>query len=348
MKYNFLFLINLLILQSLHFVAFSQKNPVELGEVQWLRDFDEAVSKAQLEKKPVFILFQEVPGCATCQRYGKAVMSHPFIVEAIETYFIPVAIYNNKGGKDAEVLRYYREPTWNNPVVRIVSSDKKNLVPRLSGNYSSLGVLQTIITAMDQIGLAVPQYLELFEEELISKALETEKVTFSMYCFWTGEGNFGQIPGVVSTKSGFMDSREVVQVEYSPEVISFKKLLEKALREDMFDHVYTHNDKQKRVAQSLLEGKQIHSRSTFRADHQPKYYLSRTQYRSVPMTPLQASRVNSTIGKGKSPDFLLSPRQLAILDPSGTNAKKVRKENRIDKDFQSSWWKINGNGKSTE
>ena len=37
-----------------------EENPVELGLIDWMRDFDEAVSKEQ--GKAILLLFQEVPG----------------------------------------------------------------------------------------------------------------------------------------------------------------------------------------------------------------------------------------------------------------------------------------------
>lgn len=36
--------------------------PVELGAVPWERDFDKAVKTAKAAKKPLLVLFQEVPG----------------------------------------------------------------------------------------------------------------------------------------------------------------------------------------------------------------------------------------------------------------------------------------------
>ena len=55
------------------------------------------------------------------------------------------------------------------------------------------------------------------------------------------------------------------------------------------------------------------------------------------MTALQASRVNSLIGQGKSPKELLSPRQIALLD--GENGQK----SYINKEFETSWYEaING------
>lgn len=37
-------------------------NPVEVGSVQWQRDYTKAVESAKTTSKPLLILFQEVPG----------------------------------------------------------------------------------------------------------------------------------------------------------------------------------------------------------------------------------------------------------------------------------------------
>ncbi len=42
--------------------ADAQKNPPELGRVPFLRDYPAAVELAKKEKKPLFVLFDEVPG----------------------------------------------------------------------------------------------------------------------------------------------------------------------------------------------------------------------------------------------------------------------------------------------
>jgi hypothetical protein len=43
-------------------VAGAQETPVELGRVDWLRDLDVALARAERSQKPVCALFQEVPG----------------------------------------------------------------------------------------------------------------------------------------------------------------------------------------------------------------------------------------------------------------------------------------------
>ena len=93
--------------------TFPDNQSEELGKVSWYRNYEEAVALAKKEDKSVLILFQEVPGCMTCRNYGQNVLSHPLMVDAIEHLFVPLAIYNNKKGKDDKVLKQFGEPAWN-------------------------------------------------------------------------------------------------------------------------------------------------------------------------------------------------------------------------------------------
>ena len=38
------------------------ERPVELGRVDWLRDFDVALKRSKETTKPILLVFQEVPG----------------------------------------------------------------------------------------------------------------------------------------------------------------------------------------------------------------------------------------------------------------------------------------------
>jgi Thioredoxin-like len=140
----------------------------ELGAVSWYRDYNTALILSQKEGKPVLILFQEVPGCMTCRNYGQNVLSHPLLVDAIEQLFIPLAIYNNKKGKDAEVLQRYGEPAWNNPVVRIVNAEGADLTERVSGNYSRKGLYQAMEAALLKSGKEIPAVMLLLKQEISS------------------------------------------------------------------------------------------------------------------------------------------------------------------------------------
>ncbi|MCK5392593.1 MAG: thioredoxin family protein [Deltaproteobacteria bacterium] len=130
--------------------------PVELGQVDWIRNFDEAAARANEQNKPLLVLFQEVPGCSTSSGYGNNVLSHPLIVEAIETLFVGVAIYNNHKGEDERVLNSFGEPSWNNPVVRIMTPERKELTSRLSGDYTTPGLVRAMITALENNNKTVP------------------------------------------------------------------------------------------------------------------------------------------------------------------------------------------------
>ena len=271
--------------------------PIELGNVQWLRSMDEAQARSKKECKPILILFQEIPGCSTCRNYGSEVLSHPLIVETIETYFIPLAIYNNKSGPDAEVLKLYNEPAWNNPVVRITDEKGKDVASRLNGNYSTLGLADMMINVLIKTQGKAPGYLQLLTDELEANQRGTSTSTYSMYCFWKGEALFGDVNGVIKTSAGYQEGKEVVKVEYDPSVIS-KVQLDKISDQSSCKAV---------------------SSGSFRSDDTPKYYLSNSKYKSIPMTEIQKCRVNSALAEGQNPDAFLSPRQLAFTNKSSQN-----------------------------
>ena len=170
--------------------AFAQKNLTsqreyqELGTVNWQRNYDEALRLSEEQNKPVLLLFQEVPGCATCRNYGKNVLSHPLLVEGIENEFIPLAIFNNKGGDDRRILQKYNEPTWNNPVLRIVDAQGKDIIPRVASKYSPLSVLTAMTVALEKQGIEIPIYLQLLKDELsILEGSDHKIAYYKMFCF---------------------------------------------------------------------------------------------------------------------------------------------------------------------
>src|SRR5207247_2616078 len=80
------------------------QNPRELGLVRWGRSLDAVRAESRSSGRPVLLLFQEIPGCKTCVDFGQGPLSNPLLVEAIESEFVPVAIYNNRAGADADLL----------------------------------------------------------------------------------------------------------------------------------------------------------------------------------------------------------------------------------------------------
>lgn len=290
--------------------SLAAQTPQELGTVEWMRSYDDALQSSLETGKPVFILFQEVPGCATCRNYGQNVMSAPLLVDAIENEFVPLAIFNNKQGEDKRILDLYGEPTWNNPVVRIVDAEGKDLVNRIADDYSIMGVMKGMQTALKGTHRSIPEYFNLISQE---QASELETTYYSMYCFWTGEAVFGSEEGVLSTEPGWMAGKEVVKITYDSNRVSQGKL----------DNLAKKN-----------QCKSINEKSDYRIDKDPQYYLKNSEYSNLALSPIQKSRINSEIKSGGNPDKFLSPTQLQYKVQLKSNKKYPQ---LYDQEFEAAW-----------
>ncbi len=173
----------------------------ELGEVDWLRDWDAAVAAAKESGKPIALLFQEVPGCATCVGFGRGPLSQPLLVEAFEDEFVPCLVFNNKPGRDEELRARFGEPAWNNPVVRFVTPDGTDLVARKDGVWTTPAIAARLVEALAAAKRPVPAYLSNLALELNAKR---EQALFTMGCFWEGEAALGAQEGVLETTTVFV------------------------------------------------------------------------------------------------------------------------------------------------
>ena len=259
---------------------------VELGQVRWLRDYDAARAKARREGKPLAVLFDEVPGCATCTGYGKSALSHPLVVEALERHAVPVLVRNNVEGKERAVLERFGEPTWANPSLRVVDPKDERTLVRVAGDYTSDGLLGALARTLPTQG--EPAWLAAHAP--LGQPLRTD--TFAMHCFWSGERVLGRLPGVVKTRTGWQGGVEVVEVTYAPSLLSPERLAAAAR------------------AGSCRAAPKGSLRATPKDD---KYSLKRTPYRYVPLSSIQASRINALGAQGPAAEALLSPAQARIL-----------------------------------
>jgi hypothetical protein len=266
----------------------------ELGEVAWLRDYDRGLALAAEQGKPVLLLFQEVPGCSTCVRFGEDVLTHPLMVELIADRFVPIAIFNNRRGADAEILGRYGEPAWNNPVMRFLGADGAELLPRLADRYDALGLHEKIVAVLDMLGEEVPGYFRALGSDLLIEYGLDDGAVYLTPCFWSGETSLGQHPAVITTDAGWIGGEEAVQVRFDPRLVSRADL-------DAF---------------ARAEGFTPAGRGGFKLDREPQIYLRKTPARHLPLTPAQRTRINLAVPYGTPLAELLSPQQAAWLaDP---------------------------------
>lgn len=106
-------------------------------------------------------------------------MTNPLIVEAAEDLFVPVLVYNNKGGNDAKLLKHFNEPSWNNPVIRYMDANETDLVTRKELVLTAAETANRMATALKKSNTSVPAWLEAIA--VPTKARNLERATFAMY-----------------------------------------------------------------------------------------------------------------------------------------------------------------------
>ncbi len=298
--------------------------PVELGKVKWNRDLAKAKKQSASSGKPILVLFQEVPGCQTCQDFGNQPLSHPLLVEAMETLFIPVLVYNNKP-EDEQILKSFEEPSWNNPVIRYLNQHGADLIPRKDGVWSTESTARRMVESLKKAGQTVPNYLN-YVAQIPSKSLS--RATFAMHCYWEGEAQLGSLNGVHSTRSAWVGDKEVVDLTFDEKTINYGKLLAVAKKFECASTVYAHDDNQFEIAKKQVRDDAIKVDDQFKTrdakQSDQKYYLRNTIYRHLPLSKIQAVKLNAALkpqqdqGPSGFVDSLLSPRQLVLL-------KKIKK-----------------------
>lgn len=289
---------------------------IELGKVTWLRNYKEALNQSSLTKKPVLLFFQEIPGCSTCVNYGRDVLSHPLMVEFIENEFVPLAIYNNKPGADADILKLYNEPSWNNPVAHFVDENGQDITPKLANNYSPLGMYNKLIETLTVLGKPIPIYAELLGDDLKMEYRQYKYTIYETPCFWSGETSLALNPAVKYTEAGWINGLEVVKVFYNEAETTLKALNSYAANEGFYliDH---HQD--------------------YKIDKRPQYYLSKTPFKYLPLSKAQRAKINLAIPYHRMPESFLSPKQLSVYYDASKGVGIVGKNKKYIEDIETSW-----------
>lgn len=286
-------------------------NPIEIGTVEWGRDLEAAFGQAASSGKPVFLLFQEVPGCAGCQKFGREVLSHPLLVEAIEEEFVPVVVFNNRSsGGDRELLRRFNEPAWNYQVIRFLDPQGNDIVPRKDRVWTTGGVAARMIETLEKREREVPTYLRTVQAT--ADLSSTGIAALAQHCFWTGESRLGQIDGVVATEAGWLDGREVTLVRYDKNELSLESLAKQAARVKCADKIYTPTG---RSFAGLKAGVLDGSYRVARASDQKRQLARWPVFAKIPgINAMQLTKINSLAPSNvQSALQWLSPRQRTFL-----------------------------------
>lgn len=270
-------------------MTISARDYPELGEILWLRDYDLAMEKARQTQLPVLLLFHQALGCSTYVARSQTYLTHPLIVECIREHFIPVAVCKSREGKDAGNLRQLNEQSWNNPAAYFLTPDGAPIVDKLAGRYDPLSLYESLRGVFGNLRRDMPKYFDLLHGDLLIDAGFSTRVCFETPCFWSGETSLAQVPGVIATNGGWIDGNEIVEVHFDPSKGSIFEL-EAIARDQLFSPAHG---------------------GRFEVDEMPQYYLSKTNYRFLPLTRSQRTKINWAIPYRSEPEQFLSPSQRA-------------------------------------
>lgn len=237
------------------------------------------------------------------------------MVEAIEDLFIPVLIYNNKAGADADLLKQFKESSWNNPVTRFIDENGVDLIERKDGVWQMQAMARRMVKALKAADQSVPRFLT----DLAINKSGLEVATFGMHCYWVGESKLGQITGVTNTISGWEGGLEVVHVTFDPKKVEYMTLLKTALAFECATQVFVHNESQLKAAKQIVGNNAVKAPSDFKKAKlsDQKYHLRNTaDYRHLPLTTYQSTKINSLAidrNRMQAAQEILSPRQRTLL-----------------------------------
>ncbi len=310
------------VLGALVTLVSSADQPPELGRVHFLRSLDDALARASSEKKPAFLLFDEIPGCSTCKGFGAGPLSQPLLVEAIETLFVPVCVHNNKDGADAQALKRFGEPAWNNPVVRFVDAQGRDVIAREENVWVGSALASRMHRALIAAKQSPPAWFEL--AELDARRDELPRAVFAMHCFWEGQATLGTLAGIADARPAFVDGLEVVEVRYDPKTLPLSKLVCAADSAGLARRAWFASAKEVDEARVVLGERALPLSKDPQAApaSDDLRALKRSPIQALGLPRAQAVRVNAELAAhGEPSSGTLSPRQLEELRRRASEAK---------------------------
>ena len=78
---------------------------------------------------------------------------------------MPLLVINNKRGRDAEILKRFKEPAWNYQVVRFLDADAKDIIPRKDRVWKTQALAARMVEALAKHGRKTPAELQKIAKE---------------------------------------------------------------------------------------------------------------------------------------------------------------------------------------
>lgn len=222
-----------------------------------------------------------------------------------------MVIHNNAEGEDARVLERFKEPAWNNPVVRFLDSNGLDVIERKDRVWKSSDLAPRMSAALVAAKQKLPSWWQM--AELDARAGDLPRAVFSMHCFWVGQAKLGALTGVAEVLPAFHGELEVVDVRYDPAQISLTTLIAAAEKACEADRVWVGDEAQLEVARTVA-GKRAAKLSTDlrpAPDSDDLRALKASPWATLELARAQKLRCNSALAEGAAlPQGELSPRQV--------------------------------------
>lgn len=117
-----------------------------------------------------------------------------------------------------------------------------------------------------------------------------------------------------ATRVGWLEGKEVVEVRFDRERLALADLARAAKDAGSADRVWVQDEQDLRAARAIVgeRAERLREEPGPAKPSDEKYYLSRSSMRFLPLTPLQATRLNAVLGSASDSGQVLSPRQFLL------------------------------------
>jgi hypothetical protein len=268
----------------------------DLGRVRWSGDLPAALAEARRSGRPVMVLDRGSPQIPATRQFGFGPLSHPIVADAAGE-FIAVALPCD--GRPE-------------PRLRFLDAQGHDLTPAdRPSALTTAGVLSAMAESLRAVGRPVPPYLELAAAEYAAPRRQT--ATFAVTCYWKGEAGLGHLDGVLGTRTGMLNGDEVVEVDFDPAALDYRTLATKATGMACFRKAYVQGDDQRALVSTMTGRVAARKSEPLDASNQQQFQLSlEPAYHLLPLTALQATKLNAALAAGEPPERFLSPSQLRL------------------------------------